>query len=340
MEKNTITLKSDRFLFVGDLHCNDTTPSSRTDDYSEATIAKLRWLIGYAQGMGIELIVVGGDIFHKTAQSLTYLNRLVEVLREASSHGIMITSVIGNHDIHGENMDSFKRSPLYTLYASGLLLLPKLVKLQGAEIRYFDYLDEISPIVGVDSGTTTFCVAHEFFDMTSLFGEKHNISKERARELGYDCYLLGHDHSYYGVERFPKGKELPKEVTDPREINGKYFYTVGRCGAFTRGTSKILKEENDKPIIFRVSLKDGSYSVSDVEVAVAKSKAEVFDSMHKDDLKNEFTTDSVAVSLSQILIKQQGGIKEWLVEWKASDAYSEAVYNDIVERLRKEGTYL
>jgi len=219
---------------VGDTHFNSTTPQSRLDDYPRTTLRKLSEIGTIALEKGVSHLILLGDVFHKNSQSLWYLNRVIEEFNKIKEKGIECWSIVGNHDIAWEKMETLDRSPLQTLFVSSSVKPLKVLKLgESVEIYGYNYTDEISK---VDSdGKVKVCVAHRFYDNTL---SDYSLSPKQVISLNYDRYILGHDH-----------QEFPDVVAS----NGS---VVQRPGSLLRGTShkyNVNREPSFDIITFEVN---------------------------------------------------------------------------------------
>ena len=213
--------KYPKIAVVGDLHLNHTTPKSRIDDFPSTTIDKLESLRLLLVNNGINYLIFLGDIFHKPSQSIPYLNRLIAKFNDFKNSGINIYSIIGNHDISFDRLDTLLNSSLNILYSTVFnhqqtLSIPYL----NSNV-VFNLVDFYNPITKqLDPTNINILCAHMFYN--SSLTDLDNITPEQVKSLGYNYMFLGHDHVPYPVE----------EVVSSKSIT--YIY---RPGSFMRGTS-------------------------------------------------------------------------------------------------------
>ena len=216
-----------RIMFVGDIHINDTAPSSRKDTYGKTVLDKIMSLDSIAKANEVDLIVYEGDIFNTAALSLSFL---VKCLQAFQSISVPQYFIIGNHDITYERLENFYKSPLNLIAMTGTLkhldyTNPLVFEDDNVYLFGYDYGVEIQPVQKYENATTI-CVAHTYYD-NELYGKTSTmLSKEDAVRLGYDIYVLGHDHSIYDPV-----------VTDS--------YRLYRHGSLLRGTSSKANLERD-----------------------------------------------------------------------------------------------
>jgi len=101
---------------LGDIHLSDYPPARRVAGYREHILEKIQMVVSYVNTTEhIKALCLLGDIFHSKKASNTsffLVNRLLDIL---GSCIVPIFIVPGNHDVHGNNMTVFDRSPLKTL---------------------------------------------------------------------------------------------------------------------------------------------------------------------------------------------------------------------------------
>ena len=68
-----------KFIYCTDLHYG-ATPICRKDDYNEAILNKLRYIIDYAHNNDINTIVIGGDLFDRPHQNYSDLIEIISKL--------------------------------------------------------------------------------------------------------------------------------------------------------------------------------------------------------------------------------------------------------------------
>lgn len=86
-------------LIIGDQHLADRPPSSRTETYCEDILAKLEWIIDYANTQAVDVILNEGDVFHikRPDRNSHYLvQRTAEIFGKSNAP---VRIVPGNHDL-------------------------------------------------------------------------------------------------------------------------------------------------------------------------------------------------------------------------------------------------
>lgn len=114
-------LKYFKGAFVGDQHNSDTSPPSRTDNYTEAILKKIEFILDYCDQKDILFVVFLGDMFHRKNPNLTshwLVQRLIKLFNQYRR--LRKFSLVGNHDFT-TNISGLYRQPIYTLFESGAL---------------------------------------------------------------------------------------------------------------------------------------------------------------------------------------------------------------------------
>jgi DNA repair exonuclease SbcCD nuclease subunit len=188
----------DSILFIGDPHLDSRTPVSRSDDYRATTITKLRSLLTLAINRGSRAVVATGDMFHRYDVPISYLNEVIQVLKEFKEAGIDFYSIIGNHDLPHNVMDYFKNTPLALLFKSGLvkhLTTGSSILLKNSIITGLDFTEDIevhNDLKELFPDLVRILVMHYATENT-VPGD--NVSTAQLNQ--FHKVVAGHDHSYY-----------------------------------------------------------------------------------------------------------------------------------------------
>lgn len=180
-----------KVIFVGDCHLKATSPISRKDDYPEVILDKITWVGEYAKSIGCKDIFFLGDVFDSPHTSLTYMFKCMTVFKDIKDLGINLYSIVGNHEIRNEILDTFRYSPLGILAKAGFISIFRKVAFGDVDIVGYHYPEKIPELT---SGRYTMCCAHRYFEQS--FGE-FSLNREDLTTLGYNAYILGHDHVPY-----------------------------------------------------------------------------------------------------------------------------------------------
>lgn len=127
-----------RFLIVGDNHMDSKTPSSRLDNYMEATLMELTETLRIAKAGKCDYYILLGDVFNRIEVGGECRNRALEIL--ASDEGepwpFEKYVVVGNHDI-AHDPDKLEKSALQTLISAGAVKCAET--LGDLPVRFFHF---------------------------------------------------------------------------------------------------------------------------------------------------------------------------------------------------------
>lgn len=186
-----------KILFVGDPHLDSRTPISRADDYEQVTIDKLTRIKEICISNDIKTVVLTGDTFDKDNydQPLGYINTVIAKFKEFHDAGIVVYSLIGNHDLRHNKMEYFTKSPLHILFQTQFVkhLVEETlddVVLYGIDFTEKDKVHEINE--KLDPTKTNILTMHYATDNTVPY---ESISRDAFKN--FDLVVSGHDHMYY-----------------------------------------------------------------------------------------------------------------------------------------------
>lgn len=207
---------------VGDLHLNSATPKTRIDDYPNTVVEKLESLRLFMEKEKSTLLILLGDVFHKPSQPVSFLLKVMEEFKKFKESGITVTTIIGNHDITWDRLDTLSRSSLGVLFSADIIKHYRQIDIKIGEANYhFDNYDYSEPLHEVDDyNKFNMMCAHMFYDYN--FPDDSVVSKEDLNRYGYKAYFLGHDH-------------VPYENSTVKTDDGNTI--IVRSGSFTRGTT-------------------------------------------------------------------------------------------------------
>lgn len=310
-------------MFVGDVHLSPRTPISRKDDYPQTMLNKLSKLYNVAKENKVNDIIFLGDIFNTRHMTLNYFIKCFKVFSDLASVS-KLHLVVGNHDITYNNESTLQDSPIQILYDSGLFerhnfkenILP--VALDEDELFYFyDYtvpVQEIQPVPEGCKGCTNFLIGHYFYCIG--FGdEEHTLTKEMCSKLGYNYYILGHDHTPY----------TPVKTKE---------YEVHRPGSLSRATSNTCQVSRDTIQVVIYNTKTKQFTYKDLE-GILPSK-EVY---KENILVDKITLSSISESLQDFLNALDFNNTSDIYDTLNSIPMDNKVKDIIIKYLEAEGVY-
>ena len=199
---------------VGDLHLHSSTPQSRIDDYADTCCKKLSILRKEMLEYKCKYLICPGDIFHVYRERTDFEYNVIQEFLKFKYDGIRVFIINGNHDISNDRIDTIDKSSLGILYLTNVVEPFTDIKFgDKIEVTGVPFPTEIPPVKDVSK--FNICVCHKFYDMLS---DKDTLKKEDVKDLGYNVYVMGHDHVVYDLERV-------------------YNSYIVRPGSFMRGTA-------------------------------------------------------------------------------------------------------
>lgn len=182
-------------IFIGDTHLKATSPISRLDDYPKSILDKLEYVACMINPSKCNTMIILGDVFDSPVTSLPYLATVINTFRKIASKGIKVYTIVGNHDIKNNRMDSLESSALGILMSTGYIsLAPKSLAVDNTVFRFYNYPECVER---KSSNNYEVCVAHRYYN----FGVANDsFTEDDIKQLNYDAMVLGHLHVPYDTE--------------------------------------------------------------------------------------------------------------------------------------------
>ena len=177
-------------LFIGDLHLKCNSPVSRRDNYPTAILNKLQYLANVANTYKCNTFMLLGDVFDSPITSLPYLAEVINTFKCIKEKGITVYTIVGNHDLKNNRMDSLSSTALGILISTGYLkLAPRELTINNTIFKCYNYPEDIEP---KSSDKYEVCVAHLYYEFNLAHDSLQSSDLER---LNYDAMVLGHLHN-------------------------------------------------------------------------------------------------------------------------------------------------
>lgn len=215
-----------KIAFIGDVHLSPRVPASRKDDYPNTLLTKLDSLKQLSIQNNISDLVFLGDLFNTKHMTLAYFIKCFQKFKTLDDSGITLHLIVGNHDITYNNDSTLEESPIKLLYDSDVFDVRNIFTIDNTTVYLYNYT-ELTPNLPkpLDLNTYNILVGHYFYDIG--FGDDdHTLTRDQCKDLQYNAYLLGHDHTPY----------------TPVKRDG---YEVHRPGSLSRGTSQTCQINRD-----------------------------------------------------------------------------------------------
>ena len=289
-----------KFVWRTDVHLSDRAPASRTDDWTEAVLDKLRQTVLVANKINANAILDGGDFFHikSPSQNSHKLIRAVADLHKSSTAPVYCC--VGNHDCVYGDYAYLSQQPLGVLFATGVFN-----RLYDEHEVVFEENGFKVRVVGVPYHGTEYdmdrfdikkrdedylvVVAHVLASEKggSMFEGEDIVRYQDIAHLDPDLWLFGHWHKDQGVT----------------QIGSKTFVNIG---SLTRG-SLSQDEALRKPGVALLSFDpDKGVNVRVVRLKVQPAE-EVFDIQKRDQMQaRTVTIDAFISSIKDTLVTESG----------------------------------
>lgn len=204
-----------KIIKVGDVHARYDVPKSRLDSYPDTVLAKLEHVFALARGTESYVVFVG-DIgnspsLHKGDGYIFFL-RLMHLFKKYDDVKKFI--VVGNHDVYGQNVETFDKSYLKAFEVMGLierLRMDKPVILEDDDTRvaitgcdYFHQIDkgDLSYYTGFTKTNDAVMIhaVHGFLtDNKAKWDKIKTTSIDEISDTPAHITLAGHEHSGFGI---------------------------------------------------------------------------------------------------------------------------------------------
>ena len=220
------------FLYRTDTHVRDKNPVSWKGNYAAEIWDNLTQIGRYAEEYSVNAVLDGGDYFDvKSAQRNSH-SLVTQSARIHLAYPCPTYSVVGNHDITYNNLDTLERQPLGVLHESKVFrnLGEQVFEDGGLRVRVvgmpyspFRTLAELQALKKKPGDTFLVAVVHQLAGhnppptVEDFFGEPVFNYADLVSEDGPDVWLFGHWHKDQGIV----------------EIDGKQFVNQG---AVSRGS--------------------------------------------------------------------------------------------------------
>lgn len=177
-------------FIIGDLHLRAVPPISRKDNYPIVILEKLEYLASIAANYRCKTFILLGDVFDSPSTSLQYLAAVINAFKRISEKGISVYTIVGNHDIKNNRMDSLYSTALGILVSTNYVkLAPTNLNIENTIFRCFNYPEEITK---KNSDEYEVCIAHRYYEFNL---DNESLRKEDLINLNYDAMVLGHLHA-------------------------------------------------------------------------------------------------------------------------------------------------
>jgi DNA repair exonuclease SbcCD nuclease subunit len=271
-----------RFITSSDEHIADQPPGFRKDSYCDAILAKLSWQGDIARKIKPDGILRGGDLFHTKAANKTTMSTLAKVSDIHRHFSCPTYTVVGNHDITRNDLDTIYGQPLGVLIKSEVfhplkdeIFISGSMRVRVIGISYTPGLNHDTlyrQVQARDDDTYTIAVIHALAayspeeKIQSFFNENIFDYRDLVFKGCPDVYVFGHYHKDQGIQEF----------------NGVQFVNLG---AISRG-ALTFENLSRRPKISIITCNSQGISIEEMKVPCG-DPADVFDLQLKQQLEKE-----------------------------------------------------
>lgn len=199
---------------IGDVHLKLSNPRCRKDNYLNALLEKLEYII-----QNNDVVICLGDLFDKASVEEQCKNLFLQLL---FTYNKPFYTIWGNHDLFKYNIDSLEETSL------GICIVKNAVKhLDSLKINNKYIFKEIpfvkkNPILP-DADQNTILLGHFFYE--SEITPTYSIFKTQIENNNAKYIILGHDHTPYPVE-YINNTILIRPGSTCRNTSNNYNYRI------------------------------------------------------------------------------------------------------------------
>lgn len=344
-----------RFLYFGDMHERPSTPSNRIDSYHQSISEKREEIKGLGIKYKVDAFLQPGDFLNSHTYQNDFLLDVVskwsmvdtfDLIKQYSlgqlsneefqtkltdSKPIPMIGAIGNHELIGDSLNSYKKTSLRFLEQIGFMQLAtkekpiifemengKTVAITATHYHHgIDKKENLSDyIIEEKLGDYHVHIVHGYLtnkDMGNLF--RHTLVDEIAPHTKADLTITGHDHIGFPLT----------------EVDGKYFVNPG---AIPRMKSD-LKEMKRKPKVLLIEIDDEKgLKVKTIYLKSAKKAEEVLDRtkiMQKKEQQGKM--EEIKSIVNKANIGKATNITEVIQVISENEKFSNVIKDEVIERV-------
>lgn len=181
-----------RIGIFNDLHGRLLNPTSRKDNYFEACMNKLEYIVA-----SVDVLFSTGDLFDKARTEDVVKNRMLAIFNK---YKIPVFIVPGNHDIEKDNLETLPRTSLGNLaYHKAITIMDpnKVYEVEGIKFGSLKY--DIAEAKAQRFENVDIVLGHHFYDWWKDPEHKNCLSAEDIANYNVPYIFLGHDHEPHQI---------------------------------------------------------------------------------------------------------------------------------------------
>jgi exonuclease SbcD len=310
-------------LTVGDVHLADRTPASRKDDYKAETFNELKMIARLAVKENASAVLFTGDIFHEKSAKMNSHSLVREAISVFSSFPCPAYSIVGNHDISYNRMDTLEKQPLGVLFESGALRRLTREVIGDFEVVGVDFDEHASyetlkpKKTHADGKLVAVCHVYAEPSERDLFGEPVFGYDKMSEGSDVDVYVFGHYHHDQGIVKINDKQFVNIGSLSRGSLNKENVEREVKIGKLSISGDKVVCEELKLPVrpaseIFDIEKKKAiEEKETEIEQFVASlGKANLFESLSslEDTIRSMKLDSGIKVRVEQYLNNRGAGI--------------------------------
>lgn len=280
-------------LYRTDTHACDRSPASWKADYPSEIWSNLEQIGKFAREYEATALVDGGDFFHVKSATRNSHGLVAKTAKISCDYPCETWSVIGNHDVKYNNLETIDEQPLGVLFSSGVFHELREHVFQDGDLRVrvvgcsyspFRTVADLKAIKKKPGDTFLVAIVHQLASaeppklVEDFFGEPVFRYQDLRSEDGPDVWCFGHWHRDQGVV----------------DIEGTQFVNLG---AVSRG-ALIRENIHRTPKVALIDASPTGIRVLQLPLQVADPK-DVFDFDRKERQEKEETNIEQFVQVLQ-----------------------------------------
>ena len=220
--------------FVVDPQIQFSNPANRIDNYFEALIKKLSFILN-----DNKYVIILGDLTEFPVLDMQGIIILTGMLQKHKMQGGQVYSLVGNHDIYNWNISTISKTTLGLLSKLDLITIvdrsgevpDSLVSVEFLNIEGWDIdctlLKTPHNNLPIAKSDKSILIGHNYYNFAR--DPKHSLEYEEIANLGYRYIFLGHDHENYKPKALEQGilyrpGSLGRQTTHPYNFTRKIKY--------------------------------------------------------------------------------------------------------------------
>lgn len=184
-----------KFLYFTDFHLTDRKPLRRIDNFIEAQLSKLDQIFALAKSENVDYIFEGGDLIDKDFSSLPFLAQISNIFKKYDIKNYY--KVLGNHDLIGYNLKSYKDGVTGFFELSSYLNILDNIEDDKVIVKGLHFTKDIPTSYYFKSDKMKILIIHHYITVKPMIFN-HLLVKDFKTDA--DIVLLGHLHEPFTIK--------------------------------------------------------------------------------------------------------------------------------------------